>query len=106
MLTVMAEAGVDMTGHASKTVDDLPVKTFDLVVTLCDHARESCPFFPGTAKRVHHGFDDPPSLTTSLPEEEDKLEVYRRVRDEIRAYVQTLPDIPENGLGEGGSPAP
>jgi arsenate reductase len=59
---VMEEAGVDMSGHSSKTLDDLPSRDFDVVVTLCGHAQETCPFFPGAARRVHRGFDDPPSL--------------------------------------------
>jgi arsenate reductase len=90
-MRVMEEAGVDMSGHASKTVEELPVHDFDLVVTLCGHANETCPFFPGKIRRAHRGFDDPPSLCAVLTDEEEILAVYRRVRDEIRAFVEGLP---------------
>lgn len=89
---VMEEAGVDMGGQESKTVDELPDVDFDYVVTLCGHAAETCPFFPANAKRVHRGFDDPPSLVKEQELEGDHaLEIYRRVRDEIRAMVEGLP---------------
>lgn len=90
-MRVMEEAGVDMSGHASKTVDELPVSEFDVVVTLCGHAQETCPFFPGPVRRVHRGFDDPPTLCAGMTDEEEILAVYRRVRDEIRAFVNGLP---------------
>jgi arsenate reductase len=89
---VMAEAGVDISGHRSKTVADLSTKDFDYVVTVCDHAYESCPLFPGKAKVVHVGFDDPPRLAKDAQTEEEALTHYRRVRDEIKAFVKTLPD--------------
>jgi arsenate reductase len=88
---VMEEAGVDMAGHSSKTLDDLPDREFDVVVTLCGHASETCPFFPGTVRRVHRGFDDPPSLCAGMTDEAEILGVYRRVRDEIREFVAGLP---------------
>ena len=88
---VMAEAGVDISGHRSKTVADLPTKEFDFVVTVCDHAHESCPLFPGKTKVVHVGFDDPPRLALAATTEEEALAHYRRVRDEIKAFVETLP---------------
>jgi len=89
---VMAEAGVDLSKHYSKTLDELGPVPFDYVVTVCGHARERCPVFPRRAQVVHVGFEDPPTLTGELPEGEQKLAVYRRVRDEIRAFVETLPD--------------
>ena len=89
---VMAEAGVDISSHKSKTVADLPVRDFDYVVTVCDHARESCPLFPGKTKVVHVGFDDPPRLAKDAKTEEEALAHYRRVRDEIKAFVETLPE--------------
>lgn len=89
---VMAEAGVDISGHRSKTLSDLPTQDFDYVVTVCDHAHESCPLFPGKTKVVHVGFDDPPRLAQDAPSEEEALNIYRRVRDEIRAFVETLPE--------------
>ena len=87
---VMAEAGVDISGHKSKHVDELRDVPFDLVVTVCGHAHENCPLFPGTAKVIHAGFDDPPALTKHMTSEDEILDVYRRVRDQIRAYVETL----------------
>ncbi len=87
---VMAEAGVDISGHVSKTIDELPEQNFDYVITLCDHANESCPFFPGDAKRIHVGFDDPPALAKDARTEEEALAHYRRVRDEIRAFIEGL----------------
>lgn len=89
---VMAEAGVDLSRQYSKTVKDLGAVQFDYVVTVCSHAHEHCPLFPGNAKVVHVGFEDPPQLTKHLPDGEEKLAVYRRVRDEIRAFVETLPE--------------
>ena len=89
---VMAEAGVDISGQQSRLVSELPVQDFDYVVTVCDHAHESCPLFPGTARVVHRGFDDPPRLAAAAASEEEALEHYRRVRDEIRAFVETLPE--------------
>ena len=89
---VMAEAGVDISAHHSKTVAELPTRDFDFVVTVCDHARESCPLFPGRTKIVHAGFGDPPHLAQDARTEEEALDHYRRVRDEIKAFVETLPD--------------
>jgi hypothetical protein len=87
----MAEAGVDISGHFSKTLDDLEDVQFDYVVTVCGHAHETCPVFPGQAKVVHVGFDDPPRLA-GRDRPRKALGHYRRVRDEIRAFVETLPD--------------
>ena len=91
-VTVMAEAGVDISSHHSKEVHELMDIDFDYVITVCDHARETCPLFPGKAKKRHLGFDDPPSLTAHMPDGEEKLKVYRRVRDEIREFIKTLPE--------------
>ena len=88
---VMAEVGVDITGQRSKRVEELGPIHFDYVVTVCGHASEHCPAFPGKAKVVHVGFDDPPKLADGLPDDEEKLAIYRRVRDQIRAFVETLP---------------
>ena len=87
----MAEAGVDIRGQRSKTVAQLPTREFDYVVTLCGRAHEACPYFPGKAKVVHVGFDDPPELAKGAQSEEEALAHYRRVRDEIRAFVERLP---------------
>jgi arsenate reductase len=89
---VMAEVGVDISGQRSKHIDELAGVPFDYVVTVCDHAHESCPIFPGDVKRIHAGFDDPPSLARDAATEEEALGHYRRVRDEIRAFIQGMPD--------------
>jgi arsenate reductase len=73
-------------------VDEVIDIPFDYVVTLCGHAYETCPFFPGGAKKVHRGFDDPPVLAQDAADEDETLAQYRRVRDEIRQFVETLPD--------------
>jgi len=86
---VMAEAGVDISKHQSKLLSELAV-SFDLVLTVCGHAHESCPIFPGQTKVVHHGFDDPPKLAKEATSEAEALGHYRRVRDEIKAYIQHL----------------
>jgi arsenate reductase (thioredoxin) len=88
---VMAEAGVDISRQLSKHVETLKGVEFDYVVTLCDSAAENCPWFPGPTKTVHRGFDDPPKLAKDAKTEEEALAHYRRVRDEIRAFVETLP---------------
>jgi len=89
---VMAEVGIDISGNVSKLVTDLPENIeFDYVVTVCGHANENCPYFPAKTRVTHVGFDDPPSLTKDLTDREAVLAVYRRVRDEIRVFVETLP---------------
>jgi arsenate reductase len=88
---VMAEAGVDITPQSSKHVDTLKDVPFDYVVTVCDHAHETCPLFPGKTKVVHVGFDDPPRLAKTAKSDDEALAHYRRVRDEIRAFIETLP---------------
>lgn len=89
---VMAEAGVDISRQQSKHVDELKDIVFDYVVTVCDQAHESCPLFPGKTKMVHVGFDDPPRLARAAMSEKEALDCYRRVRDEIRTFVETLPE--------------
>ena len=89
---VMAEAGVDITGQRSKHVDQLKPIDFDYVVTVCDNAAESCPVFSGSAKVVHQPFDDPPRRAREATTEEEALAPYRRVRDEIRQYIESLPE--------------
>jgi arsenate reductase len=96
---VMAEAGVDISGHKSKHVEQLAETEFDYVVTVCDDAHESCPVFPGGAKMIHRSFDDPPRLSQSALTEGERLAPYRRVRDEIRDFVASLPE----GLDGGSS---
>jgi arsenate reductase (thioredoxin) len=89
---VMAETGVDISRQSSKTPAEIGPVEFDYVVTVCGHADEHCPMFPGQTRVVHVGFDDPPRLTRDLPDGEAKLAVYRRVRDEIRQFVEALPE--------------
>ncbi|MBP7050638.1 MAG: arsenate reductase ArsC [Phycisphaerae bacterium] len=91
-VTVMAESGVDISAQRSKHVDEIRDIPFDYVVTVCDNARESCPLFPGRTKVVHVGFDDPPRLARQARSEQEALGCYRRVRDEIRRFVESLPD--------------
>jgi arsenate reductase len=86
---VMKELGIDISDQYSKTVDELPEITFDYVVTVCDSARESCPLFTETTHLVHAGFDDPAAAEGT---EEEIMAVFRRVRDEIRDFVENLPE--------------
>lgn len=83
-LEVMREVGIDISGHRSKSVDEFEGREFDCVITVCDNARENCPVFPASTERVHWGFDDPASAPGDLAE---RLAVFRRVRDEIRARL-------------------
>jgi arsenate reductase len=92
---VMAEAGVDISGHRSKKVGELINIPFDLVVTVCGHAHEHCPRFPGKTKVIHAGFEDPPKLAVHAKTEEEALSHYRRVRDEIKQFVLGLPGVEE-----------
>ncbi len=89
---VMAEAGVDISSHTSKNVKELMDIPFDYVITVCGHAHETCPVFRSKAKIIHVGFDDPPRLAQKLESEEEKLDCYRKVRDEIKIFVESLPD--------------
>ena len=88
----MAEAGVDISGHSSKLINELEEQDFDYVVTVCDNAHESCPLFPGKARVIHRGFADPPRLAADAANEEEAMVHYRRVRDEIRDFVSQLPE--------------
>lgn len=89
---VMSEVGLDISAGRPKHVRELIDVKLDYVITVCDHAHETCPIFPGRTKVIHHGFDDPPHLARSAQTEEEALAIYRRVRDEIRAYIETLPE--------------
>ena len=91
-VAVMAEVGVDITGQQSQTTADLGPVEFAAVVTVCGHADEHCPVFPGAPKVIHIGFDDPPKLEKESASEEEALGHYRRVRDEIKAMVESLPE--------------
>lgn len=89
---VMKEAGVDISAQHSKLLSELDGIDFDYVVTVCGNAHESCPVFSGKTTVVHVGFDDPPRLAANCQTEDEKLDCYRRVRDEIKAFVETLPE--------------
>ena len=89
---VMAEAGVDISHQRSKHVRKLMTVPFDYVITVCDSANETCPVFPGRVRRMHVDFDDPPKLARTLTSDEEKLAAYRRVRDEIRLFIEKLPN--------------
>jgi arsenate reductase (thioredoxin) len=91
----MAEVGLDISGQASKALSDVSHIPFDYVVTVCSAAHESCPVFPGRTTVVHVGFDDPPRLATHAASEEEALTHYRRVRDEIRAFIEQFPHVVE-----------
>lgn len=95
-IKVMAEAGVDISSQKSKDINSLGTMEFDYVVTLCDNANEACPFFPAKTKVLHRGFDDPPGLAEGEREEEKALAHYRRVRDEIRAFIADLQNELDN----------
>ncbi|MFG0306035.1 MAG: arsenate reductase ArsC [Phycisphaerales bacterium JB040] len=88
----MAEVGIDISHHRSNTIEDNDPDTLDLVVTVCDHARETCPVFSGGALVMHRGFDDPPRLASGAESDDEAMSHYRRVRDEIRAFVEALPE--------------
>ncbi len=89
---VMAEAGVDISSHKSQHINEFADLDLDYVITVCGHAHDTCPMFPGNAKVIHVGFDDPPKMALEFDSEDDKLNCYRTVRDQIKAFVDTLPN--------------
>ena len=91
----MAKAGVDISSHTSKTIDACDPDTLDLVITVCGHANEHCPVFTGRTRVIHQGFDDPPKLAMHAKSEAEAMPHYERVRDEIRAFIATLPELLE-----------
>lgn len=93
---VMQEAGMDISGHNSKLLGSLSDVVFDYVVTVCDNAYESCPVFPGKTEVIHRSFDDPPRMAEKAKSEEEVLNCYRTVRDEIKCFVETM----RQNLGE------
>jgi arsenate reductase len=98
-VAAMAEIGIDISSQRSTHVDEFAGREFDYVVTLCGGAAETCPVFPGKTKVIHVGFEDPPELANGAATEEEALAHYRRVRDEIRAFVEGLPDSLRGGDG-------
>jgi arsenate reductase len=101
-IKAMAEVGIDISGLGSKSVEAVGDIEFDYVITVCDHAHQTCPVFPADTKVVHVGFDDPPRLARSALDEEEAMAHYRRVRDEIKAFVEKLPQ----GLMDQGNRHP
>jgi arsenate reductase (thioredoxin) len=89
-IAVMKELGIDISAHSSKHVDEFKGQAFDYVLTVCDNANESCPVFPGHAKRIHKAFEDPAALRGT---EKERLAIFRRVRDEIRDYLKEFPSV-------------
>ena len=87
-IAVMKEVGIDITSHRSKHVDEFAGQHFDYVLTVCDNAKESCPVFFGKATRLHHSFNDPAAVEGS---EEMRLGAFRKVRDDLRAYLKSFP---------------
>jgi len=87
----MGEAGVDISSHHAKHTNELKDILFDYVVTVCDHAHESCPVYPGRTKIIHVGFDDPPALAQAAKSDDEAMPHYRRVRDEIKSFIESLP---------------
>jgi arsenate reductase len=87
-IAAMRELGIDISGHRSKSVAEFSGQPFDYVLTVCDNAKESCPIFPGGTAAIHRNFEDPAALQGS---EEERLAVFRRVRDELREYLRSFP---------------
>jgi arsenate reductase len=85
-IEAMREIGIDISKHRSKSADEFTGQRFDYVITVCDHAKETCPVFPGDAARIHQSFEDPPPST--IGDHASRLEIFRRVRDEIRAWLR------------------
>jgi arsenate reductase (thioredoxin) len=86
---VMNELSIDITNHTSKTTEELPKVTMDYVITVCSDANENCPYFPG-GKIIHHQFDDPPRLSKNIDDIQKSLDIYRRVRDEIKDFILNI----------------
>ncbi len=97
-IQAMSEIGIDISGQRSKSLDEFNGQTFDYVITVCDNANERCPVFAGGAKRIHHNFQDPPP--PGVGDEESRLHIFRRVRDEIREWMADL--ISKNSSGNSG----
>ena len=94
---VMGEEGIDITTQKSQHIDEFKAVKLDYVITVCNHAHETCPWFPTDCEVIHVGFRDPPKMARELAEkggsEEEQLDCYRTVRDEIKAFVENLPEV-------------
>ncbi len=102
-VAVMNEAGVDISHHTSQHLNAFKDHHFEYVITVCSHAHETCPWFPGKAKVIHVGFDDPPKMVAELKDKNKKLDCYRKVRDQIKTYIQTLPESLEKNKSKKGN---
>jgi arsenate reductase len=85
-IAAMQEVGIDISGHRSKSVEEFVAERFDVVITVCDHARESCPVFPGAPQRIHWSYPDPAAVEGSR---EERLQAFRQVRDKMREQFQS-----------------
>jgi len=94
-ITVMQEAGMDISGHRSKSVDEFAGQDFDYVITVCDNAKESCPIFPAKTQRIHWSIEDPAAVQGS---EEERLAAFRLARDELRARLKAFAQGHKEGL--------
>ena len=90
---VMAEKGVDISQQESKSIDSIDLDVVDIVVTVCGHADETCPVLPSSVRKIHVGFDDPPRLAQHARSREEALQHYRRVRDEIKTFIETIEQV-------------
>ena len=88
-IAAMRELGIDISGHRSKSVGEFDGQHFDYVLTVCDNAKETCPIFPGETIRIHQNFEDPANVRGT---DQERLDVYRRVRDELRTYLNRFPE--------------
>jgi arsenate reductase len=91
----MAEAGVDISSQRAKGIREIQDVAFDYVVTVCDQAREQCPYYPAKTGMIHRDFEDPPAAARQAKDEQEVLAIYRRVRDEIKRFIEELPDMVE-----------
>ena len=94
---VMSEVDIDISKYYSKSLDELSDIKFDYVITVCGHAHETCPYFPGSARVIHVGFDDPPQLAALMSDEDDIINCYRRVRDDIKDFITNIEQHLEQG---------
>ena len=91
-IKTMAEVGIDISSQSSTSIDEIKYIEFDYVITLCDNAQKTCPSFPAKTSIIHEGFEDPPRLAENARDEEEAMQHYRRVRDQIKTFVEQLPD--------------
>lgn len=99
-IAVMKEKGVDISTQRSKHIDEFELNAFDYIITVCDNARESCPVVPAGCRVIHESFDDPPKLAEKCTTEEEIMACYRRVRDDIRTFVEQLPEMLDELKGD------